>query len=109
MESSSINYPESLLEFIVQRIPREMIRIFIFIVKHKNKGGVTWTDLVDHFEKRYFVEKALLLFETNGFITLQSATADKRSKRYIPDEVRGRQLAEFLNKRKQRSITNGHE
>lgn len=59
---------------------------------------MTWTELVKKLKKRYMVEKALLLFETTGFINAKESISNKNEKRYIPDNVRGKQLAYYLSK-----------
>ncbi|MFX3639833.1 MAG: hypothetical protein ACE3L7_14455 [Candidatus Pristimantibacillus sp.] len=96
VSGNQITYPEEILEFIVKRIPTELTKVFVEIWNNRNNGGITWTSLVKNIGDRYLVEKALLLFETNGFVIVESSTVDRRQKNYQPHEVRGLQLAKYL-------------
>ncbi|MCM3130517.1 hypothetical protein PUW24_00950 (plasmid) [Paenibacillus urinalis] len=91
-----VEYPPEVLDFIARRIPQEMISVFAEIWNHRSEGGVTWTLLVSKIGDRYLVEKALLLLETNGFVNVDPSPLDRRQKKYIPDEIRGKQLALYL-------------
>ncbi|MFE5324717.1 hypothetical protein ACFQ88_39370 [Paenibacillus sp. NPDC056579] len=95
MDENQVLYTDELLAFIVKRIPAEMINVFAEIWNNKNVG-VTWTNLVNTIGDRYLVEKALLLFETNGFVQVELSTADKRQKIYLPDKIRGKQMAKYI-------------
>lgn len=101
VDGNQVAYPSELLDFIVKRIPAEMKSVFVEIWNYRTDGGITWTNLVKKIGDRYLVEKALLLFETNGFVNVESSTADKRQKNYLPDEVRGKQLARYIRDNKQ--------
>jgi hypothetical protein len=95
-------YPDELLALVAKRIPEEMISVFGEIWNHWNdhETGITWTSLVQIIEDRYIVEKALLLLETTGFVSVESSPLDRRSKRYLPDPTRGIQLAKFIRDQK---------
>lgn len=99
--TNDVSYPDDLLEFIAKRIPEEMAAVFAEVWNHKNDGGVTWTNLVSTIGDRYLVEKALLLLETNGFVNVETSPLDRRQKKYLPDDVRGRQLARTLRNLKE--------
>ncbi|WP_059040700.1 hypothetical protein [Paenibacillus rubinfantis] len=101
MNTNGVSYPEDLLEFIARRIPQEMTAVFAEVWNHKSEGGITWTNLVNKIGDRYLVEKALLLLETNGFVNVETSPLDRRQKKYIPDEIRGRQLARTLRNLKE--------
>lgn len=79
-------------------MPDDALDVFKEIVNNAKNGGVTWKDLKDKLEKRYAVEKAILLLETMGFIYISTdrTNGDRREKPYMPDDIRGRQLAEYL-------------
>lgn len=94
MEHDGLEYPEKVLNFLASRIPQEMINVFRVIWNHRN-SGINWTDLVKEIGDRYKVEKALLVLETVGFVSV-GTSINKREKKYVPHEVRGIQLAEYL-------------
>ncbi|MEB9896709.1 hypothetical protein P4K96_25110 [Bacillus cereus] len=96
MEGNEVAYPDELLDFIVRRIPLELTEVFKVIWNSRINGGITWTNLVQQNGDRYLVEKALLLFETNGFVNVEASTVDRRQKNYFPAPVRGLQLARYL-------------
>lgn len=100
LNDQDLQYPTEVLEFIAGRIPREMTSVFAEIWNHRSDGGITWTHLVSKIGDRYLVEKALLLLETNGFVNVDPSPLDRRQKKYIPDEIRGKQLAVYLRNSK---------
>jgi len=97
MTQNPLLYPPELLDYIVKKIPPEMIQVFITIWNaNKNSGGITWTSLTKEISDRYLVEKALLLFETNGFVYSETSSTDRRQKHYYANGEMGIQLAKHI-------------
>jgi len=96
--NEDFKYPEDILAFIVRKMPEDALDVFREVVNNAQHGGITWKELNEKLEKRYAVEKGILLLETMGFIYISTnrTNGDRREKPYMPDEVRGRQLAEYL-------------
>ncbi|GGG18695.1 hypothetical protein [Paenibacillus abyssi] len=100
MESDkNLEFPNEVVDFLGKRIPKEMIDVFTVIWNYR-KDGINWTELTKTVGDRYKVEKALLVLETIGFVSVES-TINKREKKYIPDETRGLQLAKFIRSQKE--------
>ncbi|MFB5268161.1 hypothetical protein ACE41H_15440 [Paenibacillus enshidis] len=103
MEDNGLYYPPQLLALIVSRIPNDLMKVFTQIWNSKStnesgssESGITWTSLVKEIGDRSIVEKALLIFEINGFVYSESSALDRRQKKYLPHSVLGRQLAKYL-------------
>lgn len=94
MDYESLEFPPAILDFLGKRIPREMLEVYRVIWNHRH-DGINWTDLVKAVGDRYKVEKALLILETVGFVSV-GTTINKREKKYVPHELRGIQLAEYI-------------
>lgn len=107
MEDNDLHYPPQLLALIVSRIPNDLIKVFTQIWNSRltdesgsTESGITWTSLVKEIGDRTIVEKALLIFEINGFVYSESSALDRRQKKYLPHKVLGRQLAIYLREQR---------
>jgi hypothetical protein len=94
LDHESLEFPPEIIDFFGKRIPREMIEVYRVIWNHRN-DGIKWTDLVQAIGDRYKVEKALLVLETIGFVSVET-TINKREKKYVPHGFRGIQLAQYI-------------
>jgi hypothetical protein len=100
LEFENLEYPTDVVAFLGKRIPKEMIDVFTLIWNKRREGGINWTELTKSVGDRYKVEKALLVLETLGFVSVASSI-NKREKKYVPDGVRGTQLAEYIRDNRQ--------
>ncbi|MCC3379297.1 hypothetical protein ACFQ5D_20560 [Paenibacillus farraposensis] len=96
MEANHAIYSDELLELITGRLSREMKEVFGTIWNSRNSDGVSWSELLEIHKNRKLMEKALIALEVSGFIEVDSNNTDKRKKHYVPDKIRGKQLAKFL-------------
>ncbi|ALS10038.1 hypothetical protein ABE82_26915 (plasmid) [Paenibacillus peoriae] len=100
MEANHAIYSDELLELITGRLSREMKEVFGTIWNRRNSDGVSWSELLEIHQNRKLMEKTLIVLEVSGFIEVDSNNTDKRKKNYVPDKIRGMQLASYLAAKK---------